>query len=237
MGRDTATPQVGAFHRLAALTAAQVADVEDATTVGTPQAGEPADVDLSLPQGGDPAVDGVTLVDALARRRTRREPPAEELDIDRLGRLLGGAARTADDGRRPHPSAGAAYPLRLDVVALRCGDVPAGVHRYEPGAHGLRTSATGDATATVEQVFGRGWVAEARAVLVISADLGEATASHDLRGYRYALLEAGHLAQSLLLLAAAADLPACPVGGFADRELGQLLGDRQGEVALYAVVL
>lgn len=89
----------------------------------------------------------------------------------------------------------------------------------------------------LQDTFGRGWIGAARAVLVLTADLGAATAVHGARGYRYALLEAGHLAQNLLLLATAADLPACPVAGFADAWLARELGLTGDELPTYAVVL
>lgn len=231
-----ASDEVRAQHRLGALSEAQIAAADDATTVDVPSRDPAHPVDVDLPSGRGRGHD-VTLVDALGRRRTRREPPDEPLEADALAWLLTHAARATDDGRRPHPSAGASYPLVLDVVALRCDGVPTGVHRYEPSAHGLRTVAIGDRTAAVRAAFGRDWVQHARAVLVLSADLAAATHHHAVRGYRYALMEAGHLAQSLLLLAAAADLPACPLGGFADATLHEVVEGTEGEVVLYAVVL
>ena len=42
---------------------------------------------------------------------------------------------------------------------------------------------------------------------------------YGLRGYRFALLEAGHVMQNAVLAAAALALPALPVGGFYDRRL------------------
>lgn len=236
MAQTSTASHAASFHRLGALTEAEIAAAGDATDADGAPTGEPPAVDLELTAAQDEA--GRTLLlDALAGRRTQRRVPAEPLARDRLGWLLAHAARTGDDGRRPHPSAGAGYPLRLDVVALRCDDVPPGVHRYEPDAHGLRSITAGDRTDAVAAAFGRAWVRDARAVLVIGAVVAEATGEHGLRGYRYALLEAGHLAQNVLLLAAAADLPACPLGGFADRTLSELVGAAQGEVPLYAIAL
>jgi SagB-type dehydrogenase family enzyme len=234
----TTTPaarQVGAFHRLAALSEAEIAAAGDATVpVGGPTAVPAPDLPLPL----DPReVDAVRLVDALGRRRTSRNAPDDPLPVQDLAWLLGHAAGADAEGRRPHPSAGARYALRLDLVALRCAGIAAGVHRYDAAAHGLRTTVAGDLAEAVGVAFGRAWVRDARALLVVSADLGEATIEHDVRGYRYALLEAGHLAQNLLLLAAAVDLPACPLGGFADRPLSEILTDPVGEVPLYALAL
>jgi SagB-type dehydrogenase family enzyme len=241
-----------AVHARAALTAAEIVAVPDARTAGDVSparpAGEGADddppqvgarasgVDHVLPEPSD-GMDSLTLVEALASRRTSRQPAPGPLAVRQLGALLHHAARATPDGRRPHPSAGATYPLSVDVVALRCEGLPAGVHRYDPVAHGLVTRSVRSRTAEVVTAVGRSWVGDARALLVIVADLDVAARMHGPRGYRYALLEAGHLAQSLLLLCADDDVPACPVGGFADAALAASLGLPDAEVALTAVVL
>jgi nitroreductase len=61
---------------------------------------------------------------------------------------------------------------------------------------------------------------------------------YGLRGYRFVLLEAGHLAQNVLLVCEGLRLAAVPIGGFYDRPLDDLLGaDGVNESILYAVCL
>jgi SagB-type dehydrogenase family enzyme len=58
------------------------------------------------------------------------------------------------------------------------------------------------------------------------------------RGYRFMLLEAGHIAQNLLLTANALGLGALPIGGFVDDELDRLLDvDGVEETSLYLVAV
>ena len=74
------------------------------------------------------------------------------------------------------------------------------------------------------------------ALFVVSAMFWRTRFKYGLRGYRFALLECGHLAQNLLLAATALDLAAVPLGGFYDRRVDQLLGlDGVNESALYMV--
>lgn len=235
-GRTTAA--IEAFHRRSALSATTIAATPDAVTARTDRDTYPSasTVDQVLPAPAR-AADGAVLLDALADRRSRRQPPSTALGLDTLGWLLHHAARARPDGRRTHPSAGADYPSILDVVALRCEGLSPGVHRYLPHEHGVRTTRCGDLASDVAQALGRAWVREARAVLTISADLGAIGVTHGVRGYRYALLEAGHVAQSVLLLAAAAQLPVCPIGGFADQELEAVVDAGDHEGVLYALVL
>jgi SagB-type dehydrogenase family enzyme len=61
---------------------------------------------------------------------------------------------------------------------------------------------------------------------------------YGLRGYRFTLLEAGHLVQNVLLSCTALGLAAVPIGGFYDRPVDELLGvDGVNESVVYAVSL
>ena len=57
-------------------------------------------------------------------------------------------------------------------------------------------------------------LAESAAVVVATAVFWRSRFKYGARAYRFALLEAGHLGQSLLLAAAALDVATTPVGGF-----------------------
>jgi SagB-type dehydrogenase family enzyme len=76
--------------------------------------------------------------------------------------------------------------------------------------------------------------AGAAAVIVVSAVFWRSRFKYGLRGYRFVLLEAGHVAQNILLAAAALGLAAVPLGGFYDRRVDELLGvNGVDESALY----
>jgi SagB-type dehydrogenase family enzyme len=61
---------------------------------------------------------------------------------------------------------------------------------------------------------------------------------YGLRGYRFALLEAGHVVQNLVLAATALGLPALPLGGWYDRRVDELVGaDGLDEATVYVVLL
>jgi SagB-type dehydrogenase family enzyme len=73
-------------------------------------------------------------------------------------------------------------------------------------------------------------------VFFVTAMFWRARFKYGLRGYRFALLEAGHVGQNFLLAATARDLAAVPVGGFFDRRVDELLGvDGVDESAVYAI--
>jgi SagB-type dehydrogenase family enzyme len=86
--------------------------------------------------------------------------------------------------------------------------------------------------------MGQPCVADAAAVLVLSAVAARSLGKYGDRGYRYLLLEAGHVGQNIALTAAGLDLGALALGGFHDDELAALLAiDPEHEVPLLAVAV
>ena len=78
----------------------------------------------------------------------------------------------------------------------------------------------------------------ASALVVITGMFWRARFKYGVRGYRFALLEAGHVVQNAVLAAAALGLPALPVGGFYDRRLDALVGaDGLDEASVYALLI
>jgi SagB-type dehydrogenase family enzyme len=74
--------------------------------------------------------------------------------------------------------------------------------------------------ASLDQVL----VAEAPVVIVLSAVLARTAVEYGDRAWRYVNLEAGHVAQNVLLAAVALGLGAVPVGAFEDESIQETLG-------------
>ena len=76
------------------------------------------------------------------------------------------------------------------------------------------------------------------ALLLVAAVFGRTRFKYGLRGYRFALLEAGHVGQNVLLAATALGLAAVPLGGYYDRRTDEFLGlDGVNESTLYTVAV
>lgn len=165
---------------------------------------------------------GMPLAEALAHRRSHREFGARDPTLAEVSQLCWAAQgiTEGETGFRTTPSAGAAYSLALFVVS------PAGVYRYEPPGHRLQRLLTGDVRARLQDAAeGQRWVGEAALCLVLAVEPDTVAARYGRRrGWRYALLEAGHAAENVLLQAAALDLVGVPVGAFEDRQVADVLG-------------
>jgi SagB-type dehydrogenase family enzyme len=140
--------------------------------------------------------------------------------------------------RRPVPSAGALYPLELYVLGLRVPAVEPTVWHYDPFRHRLETLRSFDPDDVRAAIVDPSLVETAAGVVVVTAVFWRARFKYGVRGYRFALLEAGHLVQNALLVATALGLPALPLGGFFDRKLDGLVGaDGLDEASIYALLL
>lgn len=172
---------------------------------------------ISLPE---PILHGEkSLEEVLFSRRSARQFSAEEMDWQTVGQLLWAAQGiTSPDGKRTAPSAGALYPLQVYYFWQ------GGWGRYIPQGHKIEKLGREDLRAELSRAaLNQEWVKQAPAVFLIGAQVEKTTIKYGDRGERYAILEAGHAAQNLLLEAAALNLAAVPVGSFEDRILIQII--------------
>lgn len=191
---------------------------------------------------------GKPLADLVRDRvscRTFQDQPIAFPELATLLRVGYGSTGVTDDGPlyvvdRAVPSGGGLYPLELSVIVRRVDDLPAGIYHYVPLADGLeRIRESAVPPSLLSRLFlDQPWAAEASAVLVLSAVCARSTVKYGDRGHRYLLLEAGHVAQNVVLAATGLGLGAITLGGFLDDELSSLLRlDRDSEIVLYGAAV
>ena len=195
----------------------------------------------------DVAPCGVPLGEVLRTRRSATRFGTRALTLDDLAAVLGdgvavndaeGLAAGRAPGRRAYPSGGALYGVEALVVARRVAGLPAGCHYYQPVAHRLVHVAAAEAS-DVARCFANEPVADAGALLLLYADFTRPSfTKYGPKQYRLLLLEAGHLAQNVLLIAAARALCAFPACGFQDEPLSRLAGLAfPSQAVLYVIAL
>ena len=230
--------QMEGARRLAATPDLQLSSIRAAKRYGTDRFPLPAPASL------DPR-----LGDVITRRRSNREFGSEPIPADVLAALLhagyGVTGEFESQRNRPVlrlrsvPSGGALYPLELYVAASRVAELEPGLYHFDPlsaGLEVLRPRVTADELAPLSTYPE---VTSSCAVLIlIAAIFGRTRFKYGLRGYRFALLEAGHVAQNIVLAATALDLAAVPLGAFHDRRTDVFLGlDGVNESTLYTIAL
>lgn len=74
--------------------------------------------------------------------------------------------------------------------------------------------------------------------ILLSGVLERTIWKYGSRGYRYALLEAGHLVQNMCLVATSEGIGSLPLGGFYDDDMAKLIGvDPVKEPVIYGLAV
>jgi len=186
----------------------------------------------------DPAPVRQGLDALVAGRRSSREYARALLPLAALSALLHAGYGVTDargaQAFRAVPSAGALYPLELYVAAQRVEKLEPALYHLDPLRAVLERVRPLDREELEGLTAYDELVVPSAAVIIISAVFWRSRFKYGPRAYRFALLEAGHIAQNVLLAATALELAACPVGGFYDRRVDAFLGvDGLYEASLY----
>jgi SagB-type dehydrogenase family enzyme len=155
-----------------------------------------------------------------------------------LARLLRQAhGITASGGRGPIPSAGGLQALELYLVTWTGGWLPAGGYHYDRRGHWLSQVVWGDQWMQWRDLVPSLGMLEGGALLwVLVGDGRRVAQKYAERGYRFLLLEAGHLMQNLCLLSASLGLCTVPLGGFLERAIARRLALLDEDLVLYVGV-
>jgi SagB-type dehydrogenase family enzyme len=188
--------------------------------------------DLALPASSARAE--ISLDAALAARRSGRGFSPAPVAFEQVGAVLS-TYRPSGELEVPGgpltlrtaASAGALYPIEVYLVARRVSDLPAGVYHYRPeemAITAIRRDAGAVANALESLVLDPPQAQEAAGALMLTARFERSTHKYGERGYRYLLIEAGEVVQTLALGAAATGTGLVCHGAFYDGPANRLLG-------------
>lgn len=179
----------------------------------------------------------ISLEECLLKRRSIRSFYTLPLTIEDIAQLAwAGQGMTASWGGRTSPSAGALYPLELYFVIGNVTGLDNGIYHYLIETHELEQLSTGDFRVELSlAALNQSCVRDAAVSVIITAIYERTTIKYGDRGIRYVHIEAGHVAQNILLQAVALGLGSVPVGAFYDDKVANLLGIPKSEVPLYII--
>ncbi|MBI2675425.1 MAG: SagB/ThcOx family dehydrogenase [Candidatus Aenigmarchaeota archaeon] len=146
---------------------------------------------------------------------------------------------TWDSALRAYPSAGARYPLEIYPIILKSKEIGSGAYHYNVKENSIELLLEGNFGNIIFQLVGKQeMIKTASAVIVITCIFDRVQSKYGERGYRYAFLEAGHLAQNIYLISPLLGLGCCGIGGFLDDRINSLLDiDGMNESAIYLLAL
>lgn len=175
---------------------------------------------------------GSPIQEVIEKRRSIREFAATPLELEELAQLLHYSYGITEVRRysnvtqsyRASPSAGGLYPLEIYPVLFNVNGTEPGIYHYNVLEHALESVRLGDHQDTLwSYTIRQEWVQQTSFLFVITGIPGRLLWKYRERGYRYVLIEAGHVAQNTYLVGTAMGIGICSIGGFLDDELAQFM--------------
>jgi len=205
-----------------------------------PPSKEPKGDKMNLPK---PDFKGLTLEEALAKRRSVRDYSPKALNLAELSQLLfaaqGITARSDGYALRTAPSAGALYPFEIYLLAGNVAGLKRGIYHYSVEDHAITLVREGDFRAELSRAaLGQKAVREAALNFILVAVPERIKVKYGERGNRYILMEAGHISQNIYLQAASLGLGTVVIGAFNDEEANRVMqvdGRKETVVAIQPV--
>lgn len=175
------------------------------------------------------------VLEALLRKRRSSEGYILEnkLNVASLSYILEcgyGLQRTDEEKRKKHrnvPSAGQLYPLEVYLFLFRqCEGLEPGVYHYSVRNHTLepvvKTSFTKE---DIHQfVPNSEWLQDTTGMICMTSVFHRTINKYGSRGYRYILLEAGHVAQNMLLAGTDNGVNLIPIGAVEAHPIEKKIG-------------
>jgi SagB-type dehydrogenase family enzyme len=178
----------------------------------------------------------VSLEEAIFKRRSHREFLNKDLDLNQIGQILWAGQGITEEKYgikfRTAPSAGALYPMELYVFTKE------GIFHYLPTGHKLIQISNRDLREKLSMdAWGQKFISQAPLSIVICAVYSRTTKKYGQRGIRYVHMEAGHIAQNIILEATALGLASVCVGAFDDSAVRNSLSISADQEPLYIIAI
>ena len=168
------------------------------------------------------------------------------ISLDDVSKLLyhanGVTGKNTDDDNilhyfRTSPSAGGLHPIEIYLIAINVDGLTPGIYHYSPMENILETVSDQNPSEKFNDItFNQ--TSNISAVLVLTGIPGKSRFKYGERGYRFMMLEGGHISQNILLSANSLDLASYPMGGFVDDDVDELIGiNGVDEVSLYMLLI
>lgn len=165
------------------------------------------------------------LTSALKKRTSIRSFKSSPLSLESIGTILhyslGLKSRKRPYTSRTYaPSPGAfnsieAYILSLNTVLSK------GIYHYNKKLHALEILS--QEPIPFDSLFSEKFAKKSSMIIILSATFERVITKYGNRGYRYLLMEAGHIGQNIQLTSTALKIGSCPLGGYYDDAINKLI--------------
>jgi SagB-type dehydrogenase family enzyme len=175
----------------------------------------------------------ISLLDVMKNRRTTRKVLPSSVSIQSLADALYTGlgitgfvkTETATLPVKMTPSGGARNPFEAFVWAQNVEGLERGIYHYSAVEHSLQYAAHPPSCAIQELVQKQEWADDMPCIIFLVAVLERVTWKYnDPNAYRVVMIEAGHIAQNIMLAGSHHGLTACPTAALAHSVISDVLG-------------
>jgi SagB-type dehydrogenase family enzyme len=187
------------------------------------------------------------LMNIMAKRRTNRDVRSESISVRELGDCLfaglgiTGFVQTESSllPLKMTPSGGARNPYEAYVWARNVDGLPPGFYHYSALDHSLGTLSAVTNSSPGDFLGGQNWADQMPAIVFLVAEIKRTSWKYsDPNAYRVVLIEAGHIAQNIMLCCTDNGLTACPTAALCHSEISALFNlDGITQTPIYALAL
>jgi len=168
------------------------------------------------------------LRELLLKRFSYRNFSKKPVTLKQLSEILyysaGIVRESGDELRRPYPSAGAKYPIEIYPLILVNSNIQKGLYHYDPLSHSLDVLLVPLRNSDISKIWKtQQWFKKASIVLILTAVYTRTTEKYGEEGLSFPFIEAGHIGQSVYLLAQNMKIGCCAIGQFNEKVLCELL--------------
>lgn len=180
-----------------------------------------------------------SLENILSLRVSTREFADEPLSLDRIGAILRSCKVVDMDRvpeRRTYPSAGGRFPVEIYLLAYNITDLARGAYHYNMREQKLELLWEKDLVDRQREIISTN-LKNPAATIVLTSVISRSEVKYQYKAYPFSLLEAGHMGQNIILAVAEQGLCACPVSGFVDDAVKEILDLTDDELPIYSISL
>ncbi len=166
------------------------------------------------------------LVSAIKNRTSKQNMVPGQFNLEDIANLLLSSYSLKDHHYSRHaPSAGALYPIEIYFhFSGQKSDIDPALYYYNPLQKELRQLTNKNCNTQVQNILMQPELVENSSLQIfLTAVFSRSTKKYSDRGYRFAFLEAGHIAQNINLIATAMNLASINIGGYYEEEANKFL--------------
>ncbi|OGT30987.1 MAG: hypothetical protein A3E87_06125 [Gammaproteobacteria bacterium RIFCSPHIGHO2_12_FULL_35_23] len=169
------------------------------------------------------------LGEVLMKRESSRKISKASINLKLLSRLLINSYCIRDNKEHPvrtAPSAGALFPIEIYFHCNLTKEYPEflpGIYYYCPDSLTITRYTNNMSQPIMDRILLQKELANSTLLFFLVANFSKPTAKYGERGYRFTLLEAGHIAQNFNLVATALGMSCVNIGGYSEEDANHLL--------------